>query len=104
MPAFKAGTQPLLFQEILTKTPSSPKQINPEIPPEFDDIIGKLMEKDRELRSQTAADICADLKRLKRNLEMQRGIAAHIESKSSSLGNQNFAFRSSTRNIAVILF
>jgi tetratricopeptide (TPR) repeat protein/predicted Ser/Thr protein kinase len=76
LPAFKGNSQPALFQEILTKIPISTIQLNPEIPPRLDDIIGKLLEKDRELRHQTAADLCADLKRLKRDLEIKRGLAA----------------------------
>lgn len=72
---FTGKTQPVLFQEILTKIPAPPSELNPEIPRRLDDIIGKLLEKDRELRHQTAADLCADLKRLKRDLELRRGIA-----------------------------
>jgi serine/threonine protein kinase/Tfp pilus assembly protein PilF len=75
IPAFLGNTQPLLFQEILTKTPPAPIRFNPELPPKLDDLIRKLIEKDRELRHQTAADLCADLKRLKRDLEIQRTLA-----------------------------
>jgi eukaryotic-like serine/threonine-protein kinase len=77
IPAFTGNTQPLLFQEILTKTPSAPIRLNPELPPKLDDLIRKLLEKDRELRHQTAADLCADLKRLKRDLEIQRALSAN---------------------------
>jgi len=72
IPAFKGNTQPLLFQEILTKTPAAPHRLNPELPPKLDDIICKLLEKDRDLRYQTAADLCADLKRLKRDLDAMK--------------------------------
>jgi eukaryotic-like serine/threonine-protein kinase len=72
--AFKGSTQPVLFQEILTKTPVSPQRLNAELPPKLDDIICKLLEKDRELRFQTAADMCADLKRLKRDLDLRKGM------------------------------
>ncbi len=75
IPAFHGTTQPGLFQEILTKTPVRPMQLNHEIPPRLDDIICRLLEKDRELRYQTAGDLCADLKRLKRDLDLQRGMA-----------------------------
>jgi serine/threonine protein kinase/tetratricopeptide (TPR) repeat protein len=73
-PAFAGNTQPLLFQEILTKTPSAPIRINPELPPKLDDLIRKCLEKDRELRYQTAADLGADLKRLKRDLDARHAI------------------------------
>jgi eukaryotic-like serine/threonine-protein kinase len=92
IPAFTGDTQPLLFQEILTKTPSSLARLNPEFPPKLDEIIRKLLEKDRELRYQTAADLCADLKRLKRDLELQQaitseqsGIHSHRSAVSSDL-------------------
>ncbi|MBN1570939.1 MAG: protein kinase [Acidobacteria bacterium] len=73
--AFRGNTPPALFQEILTKTPLSPKQLNPELPQRLNDIICKLLEKDRGLRHQTAADLCADLKRLKRDLDLHHAIA-----------------------------
>jgi serine/threonine protein kinase/tetratricopeptide (TPR) repeat protein len=76
IPAFKGNTQPGLFQEILTKSPASPHRLNPEIPPKLDDIICKLLEKDRDLRFQTAADLCADLKRLKRDLDLRKAMPA----------------------------
>ena len=56
--------------------PIAPSQLNSELPKRLDDIIGKLLEKDRDLRYQTAADLCADLKRLKRDLDLKRGIAS----------------------------
>ncbi len=68
--AFKGNTQAILFQEILTKTPVSCLKINQDIPPKLDDLIFILLEKDRTLRRQTAADLCADLKRLKRDIEI----------------------------------
>jgi serine/threonine protein kinase/tetratricopeptide (TPR) repeat protein len=76
IPAFQASSQPVLFQEILTKSPTLPSRLNSDLPPKLDDIICKLLEKDLELRQQTAADLCADLKRLKRDLDLQRGMAA----------------------------
>jgi serine/threonine protein kinase/Tfp pilus assembly protein PilF len=75
IPAFTGKTQPVLFQEILTKTPVSPIKMNPRLPPKLDELIRRLLEKDRELRHQTAADLCADLKRLKRDSELQRGMS-----------------------------
>jgi eukaryotic-like serine/threonine-protein kinase len=75
LPAFKGNTPPILFQEILTKNPVSVQRLNPDIPEKLDDIIAKLLEKDRDLRYQTAADLCADLKRLKRDLDLRQGMA-----------------------------
>ena len=76
IPAFRGISQQVLFQEILTRMPVAPSQLNSELPKRLDDIIGKLLEKDRDLRHQTAADLCADLKRLKRDLDLKRGIAS----------------------------
>ncbi len=69
---FAGKTQPVLFQEILTKMPLPPIRVNPEIPRKLNELIGRLIEKDRELRPQTAADIGADLKRAQRDLDSDR--------------------------------
>ncbi len=88
-PAFKGNTQPVLFQEILTKSPASPARLNPEIPQKLDDLICRLLEKDRELRWQTAADLCADLKRIKRDLDLQQGVAANAMSSTTALPGEH---------------
>jgi serine/threonine protein kinase/Tfp pilus assembly protein PilF len=75
-PPFEGKTQPVLFQEILTKIPVSPMRINPEIPTSLNELICKLHEKDRDLRPQTAADVCADLKRAKRDRELKHDALA----------------------------
>jgi eukaryotic-like serine/threonine-protein kinase len=65
---FKAVTHAGVFDEILHKEPGSPSKLNENITPELETIILKLLEKDRDLRYQTASDLRADLKRLRRNL------------------------------------
>jgi serine/threonine protein kinase/Tol biopolymer transport system component len=65
---FKAATQAGTFDEILHRQPVAPREINPDIPPELENIIFKLLEKDREFRYQTASDLLADLKRLRRSI------------------------------------
>ena len=91
--AFKGSHPSALFQEILTKTPAPSIQMNREIPPKLEDLISKLMEKDRDLRYQTASDLCADLKRLKRDIELQRSISGITsnENKSVSWHRENIA-------------
>ena len=67
--AFGGPTPAVIFEGILTKAPMPPSQLNSNVPPELDRIVGKALEKDRETRYQTAAEMRADLKRLKRETE-----------------------------------
>ena len=73
---FRGETSALIFQSILDRAPMSPLRLNPDVPPKLEDIINKSLEKDRNLRYQHAADIRADLQRLKRDTESGRSVAA----------------------------
>ena len=77
---FRGETSALIFQAILDRAPVSPIRLNPDLPPKLEDIINKALEKDRNLRYQSAADIRADLQRLKRDTESGRSAAASSES------------------------
>ena len=66
---FEGNTSAEIYDAILNRQPTPPVQINPHVPPKLQEIIDKALEKDRDLRYQTAAEIRADLQRLKRELE-----------------------------------
>ena len=66
----------MISHEILDRDPVSAVRLNPDLPPKLEDVINKALEKDRELRYQHAADMRADLKRLKRETESRPGARA----------------------------
>jgi serine/threonine protein kinase/tetratricopeptide (TPR) repeat protein len=73
---FRGDTTALIFQAILDRAPVSPVRINPDLPAKLEDLINKSLEKDRNLRYQHAAEMRADLQRLKRDTETGRAVAA----------------------------
>ena len=73
--AFAGSTSALIFDTILHGAPISPARLNPELPVEVERIIIKTLEKDRELRYQSAAELRADLKRLRHGSESRKAIA-----------------------------
>jgi serine/threonine protein kinase len=73
---FAGATSAVVFHAILEVNPVSSLQLNAALPPKLQEIIEKLLEKDRDLRYQSAADLRGDLKRLKRDVESGRQSAA----------------------------
>jgi serine/threonine protein kinase/tetratricopeptide (TPR) repeat protein len=67
--AFVGDTVGVICEAILDRAPTPPQRINPDLPPELERIIDKCLQKDRALRYQTAADLKADLQRLKHDEE-----------------------------------
>jgi len=78
-PPFEGPTAAVIFHGILERTPEPASRRNPNLPAKLDEIISKALEKDRELRCQTAAELRADLKRLKRDRESSKTLVAAPE-------------------------
>jgi eukaryotic-like serine/threonine-protein kinase len=91
---FSGATSAVIFEAILNKIPAPPIQSNPELPPQMEIILDKALEKDRELRCQSAAELRADLKRLKRDTDSKRtsavaaavaaDVAAHVRTSEAA--------------------
>ncbi len=66
---FRGNTSGVIFESILNREPASMIKLNPDAPAKLEEIIGKALEKDRDIRCQSAAELRADLKRLRRDSE-----------------------------------
>ena len=90
--AFAGNTSGVIFDAILNREPAAPVRLNPEVPDDLERIIAKALEKDRALRYQSAADLGADLQRVRRDTSAARstsyaprpGVTASADVKPSS--------------------
>src|SRR5262249_12661469 len=69
---FSGNTSGVIFHAILSQAPTSVLRLKPELPPKLEEVIGKALEKDRDMRYQSASELRTDLKRLKRDTESGR--------------------------------
>jgi serine/threonine protein kinase/Tfp pilus assembly protein PilF len=95
-PAFGGTTSASIFDAILHRPAPSPLRVNPKLPAKLEEIIEKLMEKDRGLRYQTASGLLSDLKRLKRDTDSGRASAAGVSQAASQPASE--------RSLAVLYF
>jgi tetratricopeptide (TPR) repeat protein len=95
---FRGKTSGIVTDGILNRAPETPSLVNPNVPAEFDRIISKALEKDRNLRYQSAAEMRADLQRLKRDSDLGHGSAS---SSKAAVTRQLPSSRANPLNIAI---
>ena len=107
--AFAGESPGTIFEAILNRAPVPASRLNPELPPELEKIIDKSLQKERKLRYQTAADLKADLERLKRDTDSGRTVTpvsppAAAMRTSPLQGRRTLALAAVAALVAVLLF
>ena len=96
---FAGNTSAVIFHRILNENPQPISQHNCKVPAELERIVGKALEKDRDLRSQSAAELRADLKRLKRDLDSSGRVDSAVRSAESAQAAGSAASRAQARPV-----
>ncbi|MGA2899373.1 MAG: protein kinase [Candidatus Acidiferrales bacterium] len=97
---FSGGTSAVIFDGILHSAPVPAKELNPRLPAAMENVFGKALEKDTDLRYQTAGELRADLKRIKRDLDSSRRPATE----KSSSPSVPAAAAAKQKSVAVLYF
>src|SRR6204780_1831469 len=97
---FRGETTGVTFEAILNRVPAPAIRINPDIPPKLEEILQKALEKDREMRYQVAAEIRADLKRLRRETDSSGRISSSSSSSAQVSGSVAVPLSGSTPAMA----
>jgi len=103
---FPGATTAMIFDGILNNTPAPVTRCNPKAPPELDRIVMKALEKDRDLRYQTAAEFRGDLKRLRRDMDSSGRVESASRSQASGTAAATTAPMSAPKKktVAVLYF
>ena len=102
---FSGVTSAVIFDGLLHSTPAPAKELNARLPVAMENVLGKALEKDREMRYQSAAELRADLKRLSRDIESSRRPAAEKSaSGSSATGSGTHPAATQQKSVAVLHF
>jgi len=98
---FRGESTAVIFEAILSRTPIPPERLNPDLPPKLAEIIEKALEKDPDMRCQTAGELRADLRRLKRDINSSRHPAAE---KADTSKSRPVVAVSTIKSVAVLYF
>ncbi|MBZ5664980.1 MAG: protein kinase [Acidobacteriia bacterium] len=99
---FRGDTTAAMFNSILNKAPAPLLHVNPDLPADLERIVSKSLEKDRDVRYQSAAEMCADLKRLKRDTSSGRVGAASSSVMKAPQGKRRWPWAVAGAGISVL--
>jgi len=100
---FRGESSAVIFESIMSRQPVPPVRLNPDLPHELEHSIRKALEKDRELRCQSAAELRSDLKRLKRELDSARSSGAVAIAHDASAADSPAAARPAASHFGAVM-